>query len=183
MDIGNQLKQNREQKGLSLREVGEISGLSASFIGQVERNETSPSMRSLKSITDALGVKLADLLISMEPQQETPSHVVSINKRRKVENLFPGVEMYYLTPKDKKDFMVAILYAKPGSSSGDDDSIHEGEEFGYIISGMLRFWEDGKEYMLREGDSISLSSSVPHRWENGSAAPCISLWMTTPPAF
>lgn len=183
MNIGDQLKQTRERKGLSLREVGEKAGLSASFIGQVERDETSPSMRSIKNITDALGVKLADLLNSVESQQEDSSHLVALDNRRKVENLFPGLEMYYLTPKGKKDFMVAMLYAKPGSSSGDDFSIHDGEEFGYIISGMLWFWMDGNEYNLREGDSISLNSSVPHKWENRSSSPCTSLWVTAPPAY
>lgn len=183
MNIGDKLKQIREIKGLSLRDIAEKSGLSASFIGQVERNETSPSMRSIKNITDALGIKLADILIDIENQEEEPTNVVTLEQRRRVENLLKGVDMYYLTPEDNKNILGAILYAKPGSSSGEDYSLHGGEEFGYIISGTLWFWVGDKEYNLREGDSISFSSMIPHKWENRSMMPSISLWVSTPPAY
>jgi transcriptional regulator with XRE-family HTH domain len=103
MEIGQILKQIREQKGLSLRELSEMCGLSASFIGQVERDETSPSMRSLMSIAQSLGIKLTDLFSSLEQSDDIVSPVVTPDKRRKIENVFPGVEMYVLS-KDNDRF-------------------------------------------------------------------------------
>lgn len=51
----------REARRLSLRTLAERVGLSASFLSQVERDETSPSIASLEKIAQALGVDLASL--------------------------------------------------------------------------------------------------------------------------
>ena len=180
MDIGDLLKKARETKGLSLREVSEKSGLSASFIGQVERNETSPSMRSLRSLTDALGVRLTELVNCLEESKDTSPHT-TLERRRQIENIFKGVDVYVLSPEGDRALQTSIMYIRPGASSGENDFSHIGEEVGYIQMGALDFWLDGAEYHLREGDSISFKSNVPHRWENRSVSPCIALWVVTPP--
>lgn len=59
--LGQRLLALREARRLSLRTLAERVGLSASFLSQVERDETSPSIASLEKIAQALGVSLADL--------------------------------------------------------------------------------------------------------------------------
>lgn len=181
MDIGDLFKKAREERGLSLREVSEKSGLSASFIGQIERNETSPSMRSVKSLTDALGVRLNDLLVSLDQIERSPH--ITPDRRRKMENIFNGIDYYLLTPDDSDSLQSVLIFARPGASSGEETFIHEGVEFGYILIGTLWFWVDGQEYVLREGDSFSFSCSSPHRYENKGVLPCVALWVATPPVW
>jgi transcriptional regulator with XRE-family HTH domain len=60
----------RKAKGLTQFQLAERSGLSADFIGKVERGTTSPSIESLKHIVDALNVSLSYLF---EGEQETGS--------------------------------------------------------------------------------------------------------------
>ncbi|HVJ50519.1 cupin domain-containing protein [Desulfitobacterium sp.] len=182
MEIGNILKQLRERKGLTLRELGEKAGLSASFIGQVEREETSPSIRSLKNLTDALEVNLIDLFSGIDQGEELP-HIVTPEKRRKIESNEVGIERYLLTSLFNRNIEMILIIAQPGSSTGEGYYSHDGEETGFIISGSLVTEINGKSYFLREGDSISFKCSDLHRWENTGIHTSVSIWAITPPSF
>src|SRR5690606_34750451 len=65
--IGDKLRSARVRSRLSLRELGERTGFSASFLSQVELGQSSPSLASLHKITEALGMSLAQLLTAAEP--------------------------------------------------------------------------------------------------------------------
>lgn len=54
--IGVILRKIRKQKGLSLRELAKLSGLSHSFISDIENGRCNPSIKSLLKITNALDV-------------------------------------------------------------------------------------------------------------------------------
>jgi transcriptional regulator with XRE-family HTH domain len=56
MELGNRLRARRQELGLSLRELAERVGLTASFLSQIERDLASPSIESLRKISDALEV-------------------------------------------------------------------------------------------------------------------------------
>ena len=62
MNIGKQLRLRRKEMGLSLRELGEMAGVSAGFLSQVENDQVSPSLNSLQSIATALEVPMFFLL-------------------------------------------------------------------------------------------------------------------------
>lgn len=183
MKIGDVLRHIREARGLSLRELSQKSGLSASFIGQIERDETSPSVRSLKALTDALGIKLVDLFNGIEQNGSASSPVVTPDKRRRIEYPGYGVQMYLLTPDTNRDLQLILIIAEPGGSTGEGLYSHEGEEAGLILSGSLYVQIGDKEYYLREGDSLSFKCSTPHRWENRGKTTSISVWAITPPSF
>ena len=186
MDIGDLLREAREAKNWSLRDAAERSGLSLSFIGAVERNETSPSMRSLKNLTDALGVHLTDLFKNLEQAPDTitiKSPLVTPEMRQRLDNVFPGVAMYVLSHETSNSLQALMVVARPGGSTGEGDFTHEGEEFALLLSGTLWLRVGDREYNLRQGDSISFQSSVPHRWENRDVIPCMCLWVLTPPSW
>ena len=62
MRLGLRLQAARERAGVTLREVARRTGLSPSFLSQLERDRVSPSIASLKQVASALGVRVADLL-------------------------------------------------------------------------------------------------------------------------
>src|SRR2546426_2591376 len=61
VDVGERLQALRRFRRCTLREIAQRSGLSESFLSQVERGRSSASIASLRRITDALGVSMADL--------------------------------------------------------------------------------------------------------------------------
>jgi serine/threonine protein kinase len=60
--LGERLRVFRESADLSLRELSEMSGVSAAMISQIERGETSPTINIAKKVATGLGVTLANLL-------------------------------------------------------------------------------------------------------------------------
>ncbi|NPV43221.1 MAG: helix-turn-helix transcriptional regulator [Firmicutes bacterium] len=65
--IGNRIRQLRIKSGLTQEQLGEKSNLHYSYIGQVERGDKVPSLKTLKKITKALNTSLDYLL---EPEEE-----------------------------------------------------------------------------------------------------------------
>ena len=70
MELGDRVRERRQQLGLSLRDLAERSELTASFLSQVERGVTSPSIDSLRRVANALDVPVFHFLL--EPDRETP---------------------------------------------------------------------------------------------------------------
>lgn len=60
--FGQNLKKRRLQKKLSQKVVGELAGLTMTYIGQLERGKMGVSLRTAKRIADALGCRLEDLI-------------------------------------------------------------------------------------------------------------------------
>ena len=54
----------RTQKGYTLIQLAEVTGISKSTLNNVENGKTSPTMSQLESIASALGVRITDLFDS-----------------------------------------------------------------------------------------------------------------------
>ena len=70
----------------------------------------------------------------------------------------------------------------PGAGSGDSYA-HEGEEFLYVLRGVLNIALEGQWYVLHPGDSFYFESNTPHTWRNTGKAETVVLWVNTPPTF
>ena len=75
-EIGEQLRTRRHARGLSLRELADRMGVSASLISQIERGRANPSVSTLYAMVAELDVSLDELLFnerrSSEPWPPAP---------------------------------------------------------------------------------------------------------------
>ena len=100
MKIGIQVRGRRNELGLSLRDLGKRTGLTASFLSQVENDQVSPSLNSLQRIATALNVPMFSLL------NDTPGgNVIKSNERRKITFEDSRISYDLLT----SDFSLSIL--------------------------------------------------------------------------
>src|SRR3546814_17680678 len=60
--------------------------------------------------------------------------------------------------------------------------LHKGEEAGFLVSGQMTLWLDGKEISLRSGDSFAFESTIPHRSANESDEAAVIIWALSPPS-
>lgn len=171
--FGARLKQFREQKGLKLKAVSSRSGLSIGFISQVERDQTDPSLASLRKIADALDIHISDIF-----KQDMASHSFQ-KKGEGVIMLIHNVRCELLATINDNRMEPVIKYIDPHSESGQIDP-HEGEEFVYVKKGTIAIYVGGNQYNLSEGDSIYFVASEVHGWKNDSAEPVEVLWIITP---
>ncbi|MEK5230776.1 XRE family transcriptional regulator [Lysinibacillus sp. FSL K6-0232] len=176
-DIGILIKSLRKSKKMTLKEVSEKTDLSISFLSQVERSLCSITLQSLRKISEALGVSPSYFFpdtIEMDKnmirrggakQAEHSSSFIYSDLSGNVTNpLFVPI-LVTLLPGDKKE--------TPFS--------HEGQEFIYVLEGMLTVILNDTEYDLSPGDSIHMESNVPHNWFNKTKHPTQFIFVSSTP--
>src|SRR5690606_3223423 len=142
------------------------TGMSASYISQVERCLVTPSFSSLKKIAQALDLPAWRLMFQDGPAQTARSAVVWRGERKRL--FFPNSEIEYelLTPDLRRRSSVLLLKAPPGSSSGEEPFRHEGEDCVFVLRGILDVIVYDVVHRLGPGDAITFDSQEPHRWMN-----------------
>lgn len=180
-DLGSTIRRLREDRNLSLKEVALRSDLTPSFLSQVERNITSPSVASLRKVALAFGVPLTALFQGpLMPE----NHVVRRKDRRQLIHPRRQWRDYLLTPNLTGKLQVILSVIEPGGGSGDEAYAHDSdEECVIILRGQLEFWVGPDWYLLEEGDSIVFESRIPHRNSNPGPDQAEVLWITTPPSY
>jgi transcriptional regulator with XRE-family HTH domain len=180
-DLGSTIRRLREERNLSLKEVAMRSDLTPSFLSQVERNITSPSVASLRKVAQAFGVPLTSLF---QGPSIPENHVVRRKDRRQLIHPRRQWRDYLLTPNLTGKLQVILSVIEPGGGSGDEAYAHDSdEECVIILRGRLEFWVGSDWYLLEEGDSIVFESRIPHRNSNPGPEKAEVLWITTPPPY
>lgn len=178
--LGKKLRAVRRERGYSLEELARRTGFSKSFLSQIENNKNSPSIASLKKITQALEVSIGALF-----EEERNDHVYFLKRedRKAFEVVKDRVIFEFGASRvPNRKMEVIFFHLLPGGES-DGEYSHDGEEFGTVIEGTLIFEVGGTEYRMEPGDSIYCSSAIPHRWRNPGDTPMRALWVITPPTF
>ncbi|RLL66484.1 XRE family transcriptional regulator [Streptomyces sp. Z26] len=180
-DLGRHIREARVQRGLTLEALARATGLSRSYLSNVEHNKNSPTISTLRTILDALGVTLSQLFRTVEgerPAVTRPDQRVVIARTGN-----DDVRYELLNPNPLGRLESMIMEVAPGATSGGHPHTHAGEEVGLILSGELDYWVDGVHYALREGDAVSFDATRPHRYANPGTVPSVSVWTVTPPSF
>ncbi|HPQ54619.1 MAG TPA: cupin domain-containing protein [Spirochaetota bacterium] len=179
--FGDRLRDIRERKGVTLRAVAEKVGVSESLISQIERNRVSPSIDTLFSIVDVLGVD-PDYLFR-DYRQARKVNIVRSDERRTV--VTEGVAYSQLSVLHEFDNEYAIeafhMEIDAGGEKGSSDYGHPGMELGYILEGKGELVYGTETYPLRKGDSVSFSSDIPHVLRNTGKGRLTAMWVITPP--
>lgn len=163
--IGDKLKGLREKSRLSLRDIGKRTGLSASFLSQLELGQVSPSLDSLESIATALNVPITYFF---DDKAKADSVVMRKVDRNRIFSQGAKAIIQPLTYQlSKKRIEPYMLTLEEGGESGEHPyPSYHGEEFGIVLQGKIRFLLEKNEYVLEDGDSVYFNSNKPHKWEN-----------------
>ena len=166
--VGSKIRQLRESQEMSVEELAQKSQSSVELIEQLEDGEFIPSLTPLLNIARALGVRLGTFLDD-EPQ-EGPVMVKSGQSEKVVRFSGKGPLSkestldFFSLAADKKDRHMEpfVIDVHPMNSDEPVLSSHEGEEFIYVLDGIIDVWYGKERYTLSMGDSIYYDSVVPH---------------------
>lgn len=187
-DLGNDIRQLRRVRGITLQQLALATGKSVGYLSQVERNLTRPSVAVLQDISEALSVHIG-WFFPEDPGsavEEREFIVRRSNRRRLTYSELSGTDYlghhdYLLSANLNGDLALGISHYAPGASTGDDDYDHAGEEAGIVMSGVLELTIDDNTYRLETGDSFSFCSRRKHRYFNPSSdAETVVIWANTP---
>ncbi|MEA2653568.1 MAG: hypothetical protein QOI37_795 [Chloroflexota bacterium] len=180
LELGVRIRALRQARGLTLRDVSQQAGVTESFLSQVERDVTSPSIATLQRIAHALDLSIAQLFAE-EPET---GRVVRREARRTV--AFPGLKSVdeFLTSNMAGRLQVILSTIEPGGGTGAEPYTHDSdEEVVVVLAGVLDLWIADEHYVLREGDAITFPSRLPHWNMNHGDAPVKVLFCLTPPSY
>lgn len=178
MKLGEKIRKLRKEQKISIEHISQMSGLSTGLISQMERDLTVPSVVSLWEVAKALNVHINYFF----DEYENNEPIIRKEERKKI--IIPNSNITYelLSPKNKK-MECLMVKIEPGMCSSNELICHEGEECGHMIQGTMKIKWGSKEFILNEGDSIYLDSTIPHRFVNIGDITAISIWTMTPPSF
>ena len=180
VDVGERLRELRRIRRATLRQIADRSGLSESFLSQVERGRSSASIASLRKIAEALGVSMADLF---EPGGVPGPRVLRRDERPALSFGILGRKLL-LTPKPLHHVEVFAGELEVGGSTGEQPYAHgDSEELFVVISGSVQLELDGELFDLEAGDSIDYRSSTPHRVTNTGQELAEVMWIISPPSY
>ena len=177
MMIGPKLKALRIKHGLTQEELADRCELSKGFISQLERDLTSPSIATLMDVLECLGTNIHDFF-----REEHPDKIV-FGKNDFFEKDDGDSVITWLIPNAQKNDMEPILLQLKENCSTYLDDPHEGEEFGYVLSGSIYVELGSVKKRCSKGESFCYKPSVPHRIINAGKVPARILWVSTPPSF
>jgi transcriptional regulator with XRE-family HTH domain len=163
--------------------VAEKSNCTPGFLSQLERNKAAPSITTLYSIAEALGVKITDFFPDLLSHS---SKVTYHDNRESFQFEGSAIDYALLSTKFPHGALNAYLMTiKPASQAlpTDEPRAHVGEEFSYILEGVMQFWVGDKVYDLYPGDSIYFKSTIKHRLENRGTQPAVIFSLFTPSIY
>ncbi len=160
-----EIKKLRTEKGITLKELSEKSELSVGFLSQLERGLTTIAVDSLEKLAAILEVHLTHFFDYPHNKKDI---VLRSYEQEIIEAVEGGFIKYSLsTDLENKQLVPRLIEILPQKKNEEILSYkHEGEEFIYVLEGILTVYINGKSYDVYPGDSIHMDSKIAHNWAN-----------------
>ena len=171
--IGARLRAARQARGLTIAQVAEAAGLTKGFVSRLERDDVSPSVASLVTVCEVLGLRVGELF---DPPETA---VIRAGCGRPINFGGTGAHEALITPGTQQALEIIHARIEPG---GDDLYTLDCEvECAYVVSGHLTVVLETGEEDLGPGDAMTFPGRAPHTWRNASPdASCEVLWVLAP---
>ena len=176
--IGKKIHSLRKAKKMTLQQMSDLSDLSVSFLSQVERDLTSPTISSIVNIAHALDVQTSYFF----PQPPGKDLLVRSYERQPFK-LEDGQVVYARLGGDFEGRTLEPLLVTypPGYES--EWVSHPGEEFLYVLEGQVNYCFEELEYNLNPRDSLHIPSNHNHKLSNPHTVPVQLIFVNTPRLF
>ncbi len=166
--IAKKIQQIRKNKGLTLAQLADKTGLSKGLLSRVENNQVSPPIATLSKISQGLDVPIS-IFFNEDDSEKDRYSITRSTKRRKITRSGSKIGFVYYALTQFKSrhaidpFIVHYPVIKKEPTVLFD---HPGEEFLLVLSGSMQLVYGSEKLPLETGDAIHFDSSVPHRGQN-----------------
>jgi transcriptional regulator with XRE-family HTH domain len=164
--VGRHVREFREKTGLTLQQFAEKVGISSALLTQMENRMVSPSIGMLVQIANAFGTTVSSF-IGGKPEREYSVVRKEDHASTSRVGLREGGKTSYFyeslgAGKAGRRMEPFLLRLQPMSEPSSARSVHDGEEFLYVLSGEVEVMLGTRSEVLKEGDCIYYNSSTPH---------------------
>ncbi|GAB3658768.1 helix-turn-helix domain-containing protein [Glycomyces tarimensis] len=161
--VGPRLKDLRRERGTTLTQLAETTGISLSTLSRLESSKRKPTLELLLPLAKAHGVQLDDLVgapttgdprVHMRPFQRYGQTFIPLTRN------LGGLQAYkQIRPVD------------PEPRERIEQRVHEGYEWLYILSGRLRLALGPHDFVIGPGEAVEFDTRVPHGFMNPGPEP------------
>ncbi len=189
IDIGGRLRVARKNRRLSQRELARKSGVTNGTISQIEQNQSSPSVASLKRILDAIPMSMSEFF--SDDFDTVPRVVFRADELRELNpykafsasGASGGISLRQVGNSSVHSLQMLHERYAPGADTGETGYSHDAEEAGLLISGTIEITIGEEIFELGPGDAYLFDSRIPHRFRNTGDEDCVIVSACTPPSF
>ncbi len=177
VELGRRIKMLRIARGLTLKDLEERGGISATHVSEIERGKASPTVGALGRLALALGLSPATLV---EPRVLPLVAVQPAGARRERTIQWGQAVLEPLNEPIQGAAHGGQILKLPIGREPALVHHHEGEEWATVLSGVAEVRVAGHPYVLREGDCIHFRSHLEHAYLNLASAPAVLLLVSRP---
>ena len=163
-EIGRRIKMIRQEKGLSLAELSNLTGFDIDLLAQIEDNRVQPQLGTVMKLSKALDSAFSRLVsgvgdkiysITRKNERKIISRSTSLKGQRQI------YTYRSLAPEVKGRHMEALV-VQLDENPDEEMSVHGGEEFIYVLEGRVSLTIGKDRFDLEPGDSVYYLSTTPH---------------------
>jgi transcriptional regulator with XRE-family HTH domain len=177
MSLGTRLSALRRERGQSLVDVAEATGISASFVSLVERNKSNITITRLLRLAQHYGVRVSDLL---DDDGTSEPWIMRRNQQQHLDSSGEGIQVYLLAPPHKAMMPVVSTFEQGASMAGTQR--HQGDEWIWVVEGAIEVQVDGVDpFVLKAGDAAYYTGERAHSFRNVGPGRARLLGVVTPP--
>lgn len=180
--VGEDIRSLRKTRGMTLAQLAADVGRSVGWLSQIERGQTTPSVRDLGQLAERLEVNLSFFFRSSSRAEEEQGLILRAADRPTIGSTESGLTEDLLSPTLSGAFeMIRSVFA-PGATSGGLCKPRATEDGGVLISGALTLTIGETELHLNTGDSFQFRET-PYAWRNDGTEPAVVIWIVAPPIY
>ena len=183
LNLGTRVRQLRKERNWTLEQAANEAGLARSTLSKIENDQMSPTFDAVKKLADGLGISVPQLFTPPKSEQVMARMSVTQSGQGR-EHVTATYEHELLAPELKSKAMLPYRTRIRARSFDDFDGWvrHDGEEFLYVISGIITFFTEFYEPVeLRRGDSAYYDAAMGHNVISTSEEDAVILWVTSLP--
>jgi transcriptional regulator with XRE-family HTH domain len=162
--IGERIRNLREAKNLSLEALSKLTGFEIEFLKDIESDKAQPQLGTAIKLSKALDSAFGRLVsgvgnklysITRKDEAATVSRSTSHKGQKEI------YTYKSLAPEVRGRHMEALI-VRLKENPDEEMSVHEGEEFIYVLSGLVSLQIGADVFQLNPGDSVYYLSTTPH---------------------
>ena len=177
MEIGVKIRALRLKNNLTQEELADRCELTKGFISQLENDLANPSIETLNDILIVLGSNLGDFFRNEE------NNPLVFHKEDYFSKDYGDSVTTWLVPSAQKNAMEPILIDLNEKGANETDMPHEGEEFGYVVTGSIKVTVGDRSFIANKGETFYYKADRKHSIENVTDKKATVLWISCPPNF
>ena len=162
-ELGKRIKEFRIDKGMTLQEFAEKTGLTKGYLSKIEKAKKAPPVSTLLTLAKALNISISDIFGETEGNRN-PICLVKNGERRSIarDGSVFGYAYQTLAHRFHKKFMEPFILTLPLHPKENALFQHKGEEMLFVLEGTMKFFHGEEEYIVEEGDCVYFDAGIPH---------------------